>query len=61
MTNIKYWERMKDQKDVLTFIGVTFVFLLLLEQSKGLLYQSRVVSFSFLLINKADKRKYGDL
>ena len=78
-SNIDYFEKMRDQKEVLTSIGINLYFEPLYEQAKGLLYpykqlehltdaemnvvkvSAEEIFFSFLLINNADRKRYGDL
>ena len=77
--NIDYFEKIRDQKEVLTLIGINLFFEPLYEQAKGLLcpYKqlhnltdaeldlvklgAKEIFFSFLLINNADGKRYGDL
>ena len=78
-SNIDYFEKMRDQKEVLTSIGISLFFEPLYEQAKGLIYPykqlhnltdtemdlvklgAEEIFFSFLLINNADRKRYGDL
>ena len=70
---------MRDQKDVLTSIGITHSFEPLYKQAEGLLYPYKLlpnltddemelvkvdakdIFYSFLLVNKTDKKMYEDL
>ena len=78
-SNINYFEKMRDQKEVLTSIGTNLFFQPLYEQAKSLLYPykqlqhlsdteldlvkmgAEEIFFSFLLLNNADRKRYGDL
>ena len=78
-TNIDYYEKMRDQKEVLRSIGIQLSFEPLYEQAKGLLYPYKQIQnltdvekklvmtaaeeifYSFLLVNNADRKRYGDL
>ena len=70
---------MRDQKEVLTFIGIQLSYEPLYEQVKGLLYPYKQLQhlidaemdlvklgaketfYSFLFVNNADRKRYGDL
>ena len=78
-SNIDYWEKTRDQKDILTSVGINLSFEPLFEQAKGLLYPYKLlpnltdaemdlvragpkeIFYSFLLVNNADRKRYGDL
>ena len=70
---------MRDQKEVITSIGIQLSFKPLFKQAKGLLYPYKQLQnltdddmslvesgaaeifYSFLLVNNADRKRYGDL
>ena len=78
-SKIDYFEKMSDQKEVLTFIGIQLSYEPLYEQAKGLLYPYKQlqhltdtemdlvksgvkeVFYSFIIVNNADQKRYGDL
>ena len=78
-SNIDYFEKMRDQKEVLTSIGIQLSYEPLYEQAKGLLYPqkqlqhltdaeldlvksgAKEIFYSFLLVNNANRKIYGDL
>ena len=79
VSNIDYFEKMRDQKEVLTSIGIQLSYKPLYKQAKGLLYPykqlqhltdaemnlvksgAKEMFYSFLLVNNADQKRYGDL
>ena len=78
-SNIDYFEKMRNQKEVLTSIGIQLSYEQLYEQAKGLLYPYKQLQYltdaemdlvksgdeeifySFLLVNNANRKRYGDL